>query len=137
MAGFSLHGAAEVATQQDEGTTVVLRDHTDEPITFVDADGTAVEVTARVCGTLSATYRKAHDAQRQKWFKRGSGTPTVEQIDAQQAETVAACVLSWTLCDDGKPIACTKENVLTVFKVAPWIRAQIEAAMADPARFLR
>lgn len=136
MAGFSLQDAAAVATQQDEGTTVVLRDHLDEPITFTDGD-TVTEATALVVGTLSATYRKLNDAQRAKWFKRGSGKVTPEDVDEQQLQVIAGCVKSWTLRDGDKPIDCTKDNVLKVLRAAPWIRGQIEAAMADPARFLR
>lgn len=137
MAGFSLQAASDVAVRQDEGTTVVLRDEQDEAITYPGDDGKPVEVTALVAGALSHTYRKANDAQRAKWFKRGTAKPTIERIDAQNAEVIAGCVLSWTLRDGDKPIACTKDNVLKVFEVAPWIRVQIEAAMADPARFLR
>lgn len=137
MAGFSLQGAADVAASQDAGTVVVLHDHEGEALTWTDAEGKEREVTATVAGALSSTYRKAEDAQRDKMLKRRSVTLTGEMLARQQMELTAACVLSWTLRDGDKPIPATRENVVTVFLAAPWIRAEIEAAMSDAARFLR
>ena len=137
MASFSLAGAADVAVQQDAGTVVVLHDQTGEVLTYTDTDGKTVEVTALVAGSLSNTYRRAEDAQRDRAIKRRSTQLTGEMLVRQQMELTASCVLSWTLRDGDKPIPCTKENVLTVFTAAPWIRTEIEAAMSDAARFLR
>jgi len=137
MASFSLQGAADVAAQQDAGTEIVLHDQTGEPLTYTAADGSTVEVTALVAGSLSSTYRRAEEAQKDKMLKRRSQTLTGELLTRQQVELTAGCVLSWTLRDGDKPIPCTKENVVTVLTAAPWIRTEIEAAMNDAARFLR
>lgn len=138
MAGFSLQGAADLAARQDDGAEITLVDpETNDPLTYTATDGVEKEVTVRVAGALSNVYRKADDAQRDKMLKRRATTMTGEMLVRQQMELTAACVLSWTLHDGGKPILCTKENILTVFQAAPYIRTQIEVAMHDAARFLR
>lgn len=137
MAEFSFEDAADVAAQQDAGTSIVLHDQVGDALTYTNADGQTVEVTALVAGSLSTTYRRAEDAQRDKAIKRRSTTLTSEILTRQQMELTASCVLSWTLHAKGKLIPCTRENVVTVFTAAPWIRTEIEAAMTDAARFLR
>ena len=136
MAEFSLQGAADIAAQQDKGTRVVLRNHLGDTLTYTDTNGEVVEVYATVAGTLSNTYRRAEDAQRDRQLKRRSVTLTSEQLTQQQIALTAACVLEWNLRDGGKPIPCTPANVSQVLNAAPYIRADIEAAMTDAARFL-
>ena len=136
MSGFSFQAATDVAATQDKGTVIVLKDQMGEPFTYTDSTGNECECTARVAGQLSSTYRKAEDAMRDRQLKRRSITLTGEALARQQMELVAACVLEWNLHNDGKPLPCTKENVIQVFTAAPWIRADIEAVMSDPARFL-
>lgn len=136
MSKFSLSGAKDVATQQERGTPVVMRDHLGDAFTFTNEAGVEVECTAMVAGQFSNAYRRAEEAQRDRHLKRRSLQLTGELLARQQIELVAACVLEWTLYGDGKLIPCTKENVITVLTAAPWMRADIEAAMGDPARFL-
>lgn len=140
MSVFSLQGAVDLAAGQDRGTRMILKDPTGEPLTTAETDAagnvSSVECWAMVAGQLSSIYRKAEDAMRDRQLKRRSMTLTGEMLAKQQAELIAACVLDWNLHDGPKPIPCTKENILTVFAVAPWIRTDIEAVMSDPARFL-
>lgn len=136
MSTFSLQGATDVAAQQDKGTRVVLKDPKGDAYVYTNADGVEVECTALVAGQLSSTYRKAEDAMRDRQLKRRSVTLTGEMLARQQLELVACCVLDWNLCDGGKPIPCTKDNIITVLIAAPWLRTDIEAVMSDPARFL-
>ncbi len=136
MGSFSLKGAADVAARQDRGTRVALRDEHGDPLTYTNAEGEVVESTALVAGQLSSLYRKAEDALRDRQLKRRSTVLTAELLNRQQLELIAACVLKWDLFDEERPVPCTKENVITVLIAAPWIRADIEAAMADAARFL-
>lgn len=136
MGTFSLQGAQAVTAAQDKGTVMVLKDHEGNPFTYTDGAGVEHECTARVAGQLSATYRKAEDAMRDRQLKRRSLTITAEMLTKQQLELTAACVLDWNLQDGDKPIPCTREHVIKVLTAAPWIRTDIEAVIADPARFL-
>jgi len=136
MSEFSLQGAQEVSAQHDKGTWVVLKDSVGEPFTYTDADGVVRECKALVAGQMSTIYRKAEHLNRDKQLKRRSMTLTAETLDRHQLDVIAACVLEWNLQDKGVPIPCTKENVVKVFTAAPWMRNDIEAAIADGARFL-
>lgn len=136
MGKFSIQGAEAVTAAQDKGTIMVLKDPEGVPFTYTDGSGVEHECTARVAGQLSSTYRKAEDAMRDRQLKRRSLTVTAEMLTRQQLELTAACVLEWNLHDGDKPIPCTRENVTKVLAAAPWIRTDIEAVIADPARFL-
>lgn len=136
MSKFSFSGAKDVAAQQERGTHVVLRDHLGEAFTWTNEAGDEVECSAVVAGQFSGVYRRAEEQQRDRQLKRRSLQLTGELLARQQIELVAACVMSWDLRDGDKPIPCSKENVITVLTAAPWMRADIEAAIADPARFL-
>ena len=135
MSTFSLSAAKAVSTREDEGAAIALRDELGDALT-VTVDGETVPVIARVAGKLSATYRRAEQAAADRAIKRRQMDVTAESIERQQLDILAACVLSWNLHDGETPIPCTKENVVTVFMAAPWIRRDIEGAMSDPARFL-
>jgi hypothetical protein len=137
MSVFSLKGAAAVASAQDEGVVIVLKDEQGDPLTFVDADGSTKDVTARIAGEFSSTFRRAQEDQRNKALKRRSQQLTGDALERSNLELTAACVLEWTLRDGDTPIECSKTNVITVLTAAPWIRREIEAVRDDAARFLR
>jgi len=137
MGTFSWKGAADVASKQDEGTRVVLRDQLGEAFTYANAEGQTVEMTALVAGSLSSTYRKAEADVRNAMLKRGrSLVLNNEALERQALSVIAACVLEWDLREGDKAIPCTKENVIQLLTAAPWIRGDVEAAMNDAARFL-
>jgi len=137
MGAFTWKGTADVASKQDAGTRVVLRDQLGEAFTYTDAKGVVVEMTALVAGSLSALYRKAEADVRNAMLKRGrSLVLNNEALEKQALAVIAACVLEWDLREGDKPIPCTKENVIQLLTAAPWIRGDIEAAMNDAARFL-
>ncbi len=137
---FSLKGAAAVATREDEGTDVALLDEQREPLMTL-VDGVEVPAVAHVAGKLSSVYRRAEQNANDKLAKAFKANRAKEFDAEAQAEhsmrIIAACVQSWNLTDNGTPIPCTVDNVVQVFKAAPWVLRDIEGAMSDPARFLR
>lgn len=132
---FSLGKAKGVATKQDQGTRVDLVSEANDPLTFMNKDGVEEQMFVMVAGTFSTTYRNAERKLRDRALKRRASVLTSDTLDEQQLALIVACVLSWNLADGDKPLPLTRENVTMVLQDAPWLRNQIEAAMADAARF--
>ena len=114
-----------VAEREEEGIVIDVRDASGE-----------VEpgVTITVVGTYSQTYRKAQNANRDKWLKqrRMDG----DALEERSLETTAKCIKAWTgFTSEGKPFPYTKENAIALLSGAPWIREQVEEAMNDHAGF--
>ena len=136
MGGFNLQSAAPTSAKEDEGTPVELHDADGEPIMQGLLNDKPVTIT--VVGTYSQKYRKATDVARDKQLKRRRAMLTGDELQKQQLDITASCVLSWdgvNADEKGTPLPCTKENVIAVLVAAPWIREEVEAAMNDNARF--
>lgn len=133
MDGFDLSAAKPVAAKEDEGQTVHVHSELGEPLYY---DG-GKPVTMTVVGTYSSTYRRAEEAlSNQRLKRRSRAALTAGVIRAESRSVLAACVLAWDgFMDGGKPLACTKENVVRVLEAAPWIEDQVTAAMEDHAGF--
>jgi hypothetical protein len=133
MQGFELTQAAAITAKEDEGTWVELIGLDDEPMLFGE-DATPVAVL--VAGTHSARYRQAERAVADGMIKKKKAKLTSEEANDRMMSLAVACVIEWRgFFDRGTPIAFTPENVRKVFTAAPWIYAQVVAAMQDHARF--
>ena len=135
-APFSLSGAKKVSAREDKGVEVVLKDEFGDPLTVLGPDNNTLPAVAIVAGKLSARYRSAEQRINDRTLKRRQTDFTAEILERNEIEKIAACVLSWNLTDNGKPIPADLGNVRMVLQVAPWIRRDLEAAMSEPARFL-
>ncbi len=113
--------------REDEGTLVMVKDAAGE-----EQDG----VTILVAGTYSTAYRKAVSAQRDRMLRQRRGNLTGEQLERQQLELVAACIIEWDgFTSNGQPFPLSKDNAITLLTRAPWIREQVEEAMSDHASY--
>ena len=116
-----------VAEREDEGTVVQVKDENGD---------TQEGVTITVAGTYSSRYRRATDAQRERMLKSRRASLTGEQLNRQQLELVAACIISWEgFTAEGKPYPLTKENAVALLDNAPWIREEVESAMGDHSAY--
>lgn len=133
---FSLSAARNVATRQDRGTLVKMRDEEGEPLMTEDDAGNEVPAEARVAGEFSNLYAAAEGEVNDKMLKRRVTELDNNTVNLQELTKVAKCVISWNLRDGKRPIACDVANVTEVLVAAPWIKADFIKAMKDPARFL-
>lgn len=64
---------------------------------------------------------------------------TAEKAEANALDILVASVAGWAWGADltwgGEKLECTPANVRRVLKEAPWIKAQIDEAFGDDARF--
>lgn len=133
--GFDLGAAKQVAEREDEGQVVHVTGPDGEPAYYMDGDERK-PVTITVAGSYSKTYRRAEEGQRRRNLKRRSTKVTPAQLDRNRRELIASCVLDWQgFFEAGRPLPCTKENVMRVLSAAKWIQYDVEAAMEDHAAF--
>lgn len=143
--GLDLSTAQPVATREDEGNTIHLRDENDELLYHrPPGSGPKAEplpVTITMAGTYSKKYRRARAAQMTKTVKKGrSGAIRItgELLEEQRDELVATCALAWDgFYSASKPVPCNKQNATDHFQAMPWIRDQAEEAMNDHEAFIK
>jgi len=105
-----------------------------------------------ILGRDSEEYRRVLGEQnRQRMSKAaragGAYRPlSLEEIEQDTLEILVACTRAWKdvgekLPDSikvaGKVLACTPENTRKVYLEHPWIREQVDSAIADRANFLK
>jgi hypothetical protein len=129
--GFDLGAATPIIEREDEGQCVRITGVDGSELTFGDGE----PVTMTVSGTYSKRYRKARNAQIRQMRSRRS-QPSLEDIERDAVALHAECVSAWAgFFEAGKPLDCTKANVLRVLEAAPWIHEQVVVAMEDHAGF--
>jgi hypothetical protein len=129
---FDLGAEKAKAAREDEGIVVQINDERGEPMTY----GEGLAVTVKVVGTYSKRYRDAERMRVDKRWKSRGVDPDV--IRREALELTAECVLEWAgFFDGGKPLDCSRANVVRVLDAVPWVRQQIEVAMEDHAGFSR
>jgi hypothetical protein len=132
MQGFDLSTAADITARENDGTWIELFGADEELMTFGDGQPVAM----RVAGAHSQHYRDAERAMVEQQLRKQRKQMTAEQATRRTKEMIAACVLEWRgIFANGEPLPCTRANVLAVFDAAPWIYAQVVAAVGDHARF--
>lgn len=104
-------------------------------------DGRALPGHIRIRGYDSPTYTRLLDEQQRARLARasmGKQIPSVEELEGEALELVAALVMGWS-CPfdlDGQPLEYSAANALTLVRRFPWIRQQVDRAAGVRANFL-
>lgn len=102
-------------------------------------------ITINILGKDSDEFQKVSRAQSKKRMAKlakGGGFRTsvisVEEIDRDGLELLAACTKSWSgVIVEGKTVECNKDNAIDLYERFPWIKEQVDAAMGDRANFIK
>lgn len=76
---------------------------------------------------------------------------TTEELDQDGMDLLASCTRAWRSEDeignaetskevvliDGEELACSKANALKLYAAMPWIKEQVDEAMADRGNFIK
>lgn len=101
-------------------------------------NGTPLDVFITVLGVDSAEYKKAQHATSNRFLKKKKMKLTSEEFDANALETLVACTTGWrNMVYEGEELPFTKNNVKMLYTKVPWIREQVDEAIADRSNFLR
>lgn len=103
------------------------------------ATSTGAAITISIVGMDSDQFRTRHRAIINKRLNAGKKVKiTAEEIEGESIDTIAACITGWQNVDlDAKPLDFSKANAKTLLTRLPWLREQLDEAIADRANFLK
>jgi hypothetical protein len=96
-------------------------------------------ITVNIVGMDSEQFRTRHRAIINRRLSAGKKAKvTAEEIEAESIDTIAACITGWQQIElDGKPLEYSKGAAKTLLTRLPWLREQLDEAIADRANFLK
>lgn len=100
-------------------------------------DGKPTGIKFRVAGPDSETQHRARLALTDELAEMADdrGRVTAEQRERARINSLARCVLGWTIEENGKPIPFIHKNVVRVLMAGTWIQQQVDAFASDRAAF--
>lgn len=100
-------------------------------------DGKPTGIKFRVAGPDSETQHRARLALTDELAEMADdrGRVTAEQRERARINSLARCVLGWTIEENGKPIPFNQKNVVRVLMAGTWIQQQVDAFASDRAAF--
>lgn len=130
---MDLAKAPEVLARSEEGVTIKLLNENNEP----DLDSKNEQSTITVIGQFAKRVGRTQDSQLRRAWKRRPGTfDPAEVTRADRIERAAAAITAWSgIEQNGEPFPFTGDNAVAVLTAAPWVLAQVEAAVDGHAGF--
>jgi hypothetical protein len=109
----------------------------------------------KISGPNSDEFKRVLNEQSRRrsnsMIKRASIAPlvpTIDEIEANKVELLAACTLSWRtvkgeesfdrlMIKGIEDLACNAANAATVYRKFPWLRGQVDTEMNTTANFIK
>ncbi|WP_210162628.1 hypothetical protein [Cucumibacter marinus] len=115
------------AADQDKGREIELVD---------PFSGEPTGLKLWVVGPDSDTARRAALSLSDELIEMADidGRVSADHREKARLRCLAKHVLRWEVSEDGKPVAFTATNVLTLLRV-PWVQEQVDAFAGDRANF--
>lgn len=102
---------------------------------IAQADGRPITITLR--SRDSEAYRAAAHASADAYL-RGSRPRRADFLEADQIDLLAACTVEWDgVAFEGQIQPCTPENARKLYRMAPFLRDQVDAFIHNRANFTR
>lgn len=100
---------------------------------------TGAAITISIVGMDSEQFRTRHRAIINKRLNAGKKVKiSAEEIEAESIDTIAACITGWQNVElDAKVLEFSKASAKTLLTRLPWLREQLDEAIADRANFLK
>lgn len=120
----------KTAPAHDAGAELLIKDQFGKKTEFF--------ITLR--GQDSKAFRMADKRRHFEMLEaRQNGKELKEcDLDEMDIELIADCIVSWRgLVDNGKPVECNKENILDLFRSAPYMINQVLEFIASRRNFTK
>ena len=94
--------------------------------------------TITILGRDSDEYRAAVAEQaRKRAQSRNKGAISFTEVDDGALDILAACTTGWSgIVENGEPVQFSPAEARRIYKKYPWIREQVDEALADRSLFL-
>lgn len=112
------------------------------PVTM-EPMGAFIGILGKDSDTFRSAFRKkvnARLAREAMAKKRGkdADAPTVEDSEADGMDLLVACTTGWRgLLENGTPLEFSETAARKLYTQAPWIRLQVDEAIADLSLFMK
>lgn len=99
--------------------------------------GRPTGITFRIAGPDSETQHRARLHLADHLAELADHTGRVKAADREKAriDSLARCVLGWSIIEDGQQVPFNHANVVRVLSAATWLQAQVDAFAGDRAAF--
>lgn len=99
--------------------------------------GEVLGIKITVAGSDSDIYRKAQRQILNKRLAQRAVKTKAEEIENESLELLVKCTLGWEGVEEaGAPIPFSAEAARSLYKKYPWLREQVDTAIADRSLFL-
>jgi len=97
-------------------------------------EGKPTGILLRVAGPDSETQHRARLALADELadMADADGRVTAEQRERARLNSLARCVLGWTIFEEGQPVPFSTKNLLRFLRVH-WVQQQVDSFAADRA----
>lgn len=121
----------DVVKLANEGTVLELLHPTTGDV-LTDEKGDKPKVFfLRLLGSDSDTYRNTIKRRFERNQNKKNQKLDLDDAQLKAAELLAKCTTDCYMIEDGKPVDCTKENMVRLYLKLPWLREQAEQHMSD------
>lgn len=107
-------------------------------------NGKDVGITIYIVGKDSDTFKAIQAEQNRKRMAKiqkggfRAANTAVANVDQEAVELLAACTTGWSRMPlNGKDVPFSTENAETIYAKFPWIKEQVDVAIADRALFTK
>lgn len=126
---FDLSEFDEAGLAQESGIEVVIQ----HPVTMEDTS-----MVVMVAGPDSERRKNAQRRYINNRIKKRKMKLDAVDIERESMSVLAQSVISWSgFVVSGKPLECTPENVMVVFKKYPWVHEQVSEKAEDRTAFFK
>ncbi len=126
---------------KDAATYQIRHPVTNEPLVATPSskDGKGEPVTIDLLSADSDAFKSRQFAALNKRLRTGKKPKlNAEDIDEEALDLIAACITGWRNIElDGKPYPFSADNAKALLRRLPWLREQLDEAIADRANFIR
>lgn len=133
-------GKLNVAASSDEGAEMKLK-HPVDGSTLKGEDGKPYFI--KLAGKYSQVYKKAERAVMDRRISQSAGRRKAKiqaaQIEEEEAESLARCVISWNVMVDGKIPTCNFDEAFAFFMDPrfAFVREQASEFVDDASNFMK
>ena len=99
--------------------------------------GEPTGIRLKIVGPDSYVQRRAELDMTDRLAEMAGPDGRISARDRETArlETLAACVLGWSVLEDGQPVSFNTANVLRFLRLARWVEQQVDFFAGDRAAF--
>jgi len=125
----------DLTPKSDTVDVVITHPSTGKPLTNDDGSEMVIVMYATHTTEYKAEVHRQTNLKLKRMEKSGKMSITAEELEESALLHMAKATKEWDITYDGEKPKLTVDKAKEVFGAAPWIKAQIEEALAESVDF--